>query len=218
MITAVCYSRIIRPFPSTQSSNTIGFVCQAQSQPLVIQTQSSNTLPIRRLILLRHAKSSWKDRSLKDHDRPLSKTGEMDAIQVTYKLQQLGWIPQLILSSDAARTKQTLKIMQDQVRAFLEAEIHFISSFYSVASMDGQTADHLQQAICKYATDDIVTVMCMGHNRGWEEAASTFSGTPVELKTCNAALLEAAGKSWEEAFLLAGIGGWKMQQLVKPNT
>ncbi|XP_071713815.1 uncharacterized protein At3g52155, chloroplastic isoform X3 [Rutidosis leptorrhynchoides] len=173
MITAVCYSRIIRPFPSTQSSNTIGFVCQAQSQPLVIQTQSSNTLPIRRLILLRHAKSSWKDRSLKDHDRPLSKTGEMDAIQVTYKLQQLGWIPQLILSrpinfvlkvllvcycSDAARTKQTLKIMQDQVRAFLEAEIHFISSFYSVASMDGQTADHLQQAICKYATDDIVTV------------------------------------------------------------
>lgn len=39
---------------------------------------------------------------------------------------------------------------------------------------------------------------CMGHNRGWEEAASTFSGAHIELKTCNAALLEAAGKSWEE--------------------
>ncbi|KAJ0568747.1 hypothetical protein HanHA300_Chr05g0158391 [Helianthus annuus] len=57
----------------------------------------------------------------------------------------------------------------------------------------------------------------MGHNRGWEEAASTFSGASIELKTCNAALLEAAGKSWEEAFLLAGDGGWKLQQLVKPN-
>lgn len=38
----------------------------------------------------------------------------------------------------------------------------------------------------------------MGHNRGWEEAASMLSGSPVELKTCNAALLEATGKSWDE--------------------
>jgi len=38
----------------------------------------------------------------------------------------------------------------------------------------------------------------MGHNRGWEEAASMFSGAPIELKTCNAALLEATGKSWNE--------------------
>ncbi|RVW87132.1 Uncharacterized protein, chloroplastic [Vitis vinifera] len=38
----------------------------------------------------------------------------------------------------------------------------------------------------------------MGHNRGWEEAASMFSGASIELKTCNAALLEATGKSWEE--------------------
>ena len=38
----------------------------------------------------------------------------------------------------------------------------------------------------------------MGHNRGWEEAASMFSGASIELKTCNAALLEATGNSWEE--------------------
>lgn len=38
----------------------------------------------------------------------------------------------------------------------------------------------------------------MGHNKGWEEAASMFSGASIELKTCNAALLEATGKSWEE--------------------
>lgn len=59
---------------------------------------------------------------------------------------------------------------------------------------------------------------CMGHNRGWEEAASMFSGTSIELKTCNAALLEATGKSWEEAFSLAGFGGWKLQGIVKPNS
>lgn len=38
----------------------------------------------------------------------------------------------------------------------------------------------------------------MGHNKGWEEAASMLSGASIELKTCNAALLEATGKTWEE--------------------
>ncbi|GFQ05997.1 hypothetical protein PHJA_002743700 [Phtheirospermum japonicum] len=152
----------------------------------------------RRLILLRHAKSSRETRSLRDHDRPLSKSGQADAMKLSQKLEQLGWIPELILSSDAQRTRETLKIMQEKVRAFLEAEVHFVSSFYSIAAMDGQTAEHLQQAICKYSSDQILTIMCMGHNRGWEEAASMFSGASVELKTCNAALLEATGKSWEE--------------------
>ncbi|GLT64397.1 hypothetical protein SLA2020_368940 [Shorea laevis] len=171
----------------------------------------------RRLILLRHAESSWEYPSLRDHDRPLSKAGQADAVIVSQKLQQLGWIPELILSSDAVRTRETLKIMQEQVRGFLEAEVHFISSFYSIAAMDGQTADHLQHVICKHSKDEILTAMCMGHNRGWEEAASMLTGASVELKTCNAALLEATGKSWEEAFALAGLGGWKLQGIVKPS-
>ncbi|XP_058113045.1 uncharacterized protein At3g52155, chloroplastic isoform X2 [Magnolia sinica] len=172
----------------------------------------------RRMILLRHAESSWEDRSVRDHDRPLSKAGRADAVNVSQKLQQMGWVPELILSSDAARTKETLRIMQEQVRGFLEAEVHFIASFYSIAALDGQTAEHLQQTICEYSRDEILTVMCMGHNRGWEEAASMFSGSAIELKTCNAALLEASGKSWDEAFTSAGLGGWKLHGIVKPNT
>ncbi|GAU37087.1 hypothetical protein TSUD_378290 [Trifolium subterraneum] len=158
----------------------------------------------RRLILLRHAESSWEP-SIRDHDRPLSKSGKEDAVKVSLKLQQLGWIPELILSSDATRTKETLKIMQEQVQGLLEAEVHFVSSFYSISAMDGQTADHLQKVICRYSSDEILTVM------GWEEAASMFSGASVELKTCNAALLETAGKSWNEAFLAAGFDAQKIK-------
>ena len=62
-------------------------------------------------------------------------------------------------ASNALRTRETLKIMQGQVRGFLEAEVHFFSSFYSIAAMDGQTADHIQQVICKYTRDEILTVM-----------------------------------------------------------
>ncbi|XVE87588.1 hypothetical protein DITRI_Ditri19aG0000200 [Diplodiscus trichospermus] len=172
----------------------------------------------RRLILLRHAHSSWKNPPLRDHERPLSKIGRDDTVVVSQKLQHMGWIPQLILSSDALRTRETLNIMQEQVPAFLGAEVHFISSFYSIAAMDGQTAEHLQRTICQYSRDEILTIMCMGHNRGWEEAASMFTGASIELKTCNAALLEATGKSWEEAFALAGFGGWKLQGIVTPSS
>ncbi|KAL9255595.1 hypothetical protein AKJ16_DCAP13300 [Drosera capensis] len=49
----------------------------------------------------------------------------------------------------------------------------------------------------------------MGHNRGWEETASMFSGTSEELKTCNAALLGAPGRSWEED----SVGGSSMALL-----
>lgn len=49
--------------------------------------------------------------------------------------------------------------MQEQVRDFLEAEVRYISSFYSIAAMDGQTAEHIQHVICKYSRDDIFTVM-----------------------------------------------------------
>ncbi|XP_026393049.1 uncharacterized protein At3g52155, chloroplastic [Papaver somniferum] len=198
---------------STTSTSTVEEVDKQEKE----ETSSSSKSVSRRLILLRHAQSSWKDRSLRDHNRPLSDDGRVDAITVSNKLQQLGWLPQLILSSDATRTRETLKIMQEQVKSFLEAEVHFISSFYSIAAMDGQTADHLQQAICQYSKDEIFTVMCMGHNRGWEEAASMLSGTAIELKTCNAALLEAPGKSWEEAFALAGLGGWNLHGIVKPS-
>ncbi|KAG6642003.1 hypothetical protein CIPAW_09G113200 [Carya illinoinensis] len=166
--------------------------------PSPSESESESESVARRLILLRHAESSWERPSMRDHDRPLSKAGQADAIIVSYKLQQLGWIPQLILSSDAVRTRETLKIMQEQAPGFLDAEVRFISSFYSIAAMDGQTAEHLQQIISRYSRDEILTIMCMGHNRGWEEAASMFTGASVELKTCNAALLEATGKTWEE--------------------
>lgn len=115
------------------------------------------------------------------------------------------------------RTRETLFIMGQHTPQFLDADVHFFGSFYSVAAMDGQTAQHLQLTICKHAKDDIFTVMCIGHNRGWEEAASFLSGTSIELKTANAALLETQGNSWQEAFDVAGIGGWTFSGIVKPD-
>lgn len=172
----------------------------------------------RRLILLRHAKSSWADRSLKDHKRPLSNKGRLAAANIASKLEKHSWVPGLILCSDSQRTRETLHIMQGRYSALADADVRFLGSFYSVAAMDGQTAQHIQENVLKYAGDDITTIMCMGHNRGWEEAASQFCGVAVELKTANAALLEAPGISWKEAFEKAGMGGWKLVGIMKPDS
>ncbi|KAH7660297.1 Histidine phosphatase superfamily clade-1 protein [Dioscorea alata] len=118
---------------------------------------SSVALPLirRRLILLRHAESTFVGSRVKDHERPLSKPGRRDAMSVAHKLEQMGWIPEVILSSDATRTKETLQILQETAIGFSEAEVYFIPSFYSVAAMDGQTAEHLQSAICAWATTEV---------------------------------------------------------------
>ena len=60
---------------------------------------------------------------------------------------------------------QTLEIMQAHMKDVLKVEVHYIPSFYSVAAMNGRTDHHLQQAVCNYSRKDILTVMCMGHNR-----------------------------------------------------
>ena len=65
-----------------------------------------------KLILLRHAKSSWKDPVLNDFDRPLNLRGKNDANKIGNRLLELNIIPNLILSSSSKRTKETVSILK----------------------------------------------------------------------------------------------------------
>jgi len=67
------------------------------------------------LTLLRHAKSSWKDSSLADHDRPLNKRGQHDAPVMGERIQQAGIRPSLILSSPALRAWTTAKMVANEI-------------------------------------------------------------------------------------------------------
>lgn len=49
--------------------------------------------------------------------------------------------------------------MQGRYSALADADVRFLGSFYSVAAMDGQTAQHIQENVLKYAGDDITTIM-----------------------------------------------------------
>ena len=61
----------------------------------------------RRLIVMRHAKSSWKSDAETDHLRPLNKRGRDSAPLVAARLVELGWIPEAVYSSDSLRTRET---------------------------------------------------------------------------------------------------------------
>ena len=65
---------------------------------------------MRTLILMRHAKSSWTA-DLADHERPLNKRGAKDAPRIAAYLEKRGWLPELVLCSDAVRTRATLVLM-----------------------------------------------------------------------------------------------------------
>jgi phosphohistidine phosphatase len=61
------------------------------------------------LLLVRHAKSSWKDRSLADRDRPLNRRGLKDAPRMGKRLAKNYPAPHLVLSSPAVRALSTAK-------------------------------------------------------------------------------------------------------------
>ena len=67
---------------------------------------------MRQLLLLRHAKSSWDDPRLPDHDRPLDSRGQRDAAAMGAAMRRLGLSPDIVLVSSARRTRETLAAIE----------------------------------------------------------------------------------------------------------
>ncbi|WP_341368383.1 histidine phosphatase family protein [Yoonia sp. BS5-3] len=101
----------------------------------------------KRLILIRHAKSSWNDPSEDDHARVLNKRGRASAIAISDWLAAKGYIPGHVLCSDAARTQETAALILDRLSP--KPELHLSGMLYHAAPgtllemIQRETADHL---------------------------------------------------------------------------
>ena len=80
------------------------------------------------LLILRHAKSSWKDASLADHDRPLNKRGKRDAPRMGRLLQEQDLVPDRIISSTAKRARNTAKAVAKACNC--KDKVELTSEFY----------------------------------------------------------------------------------------
>ena len=141
------------------------------------------------LILMRHAKSSWKDHEISDKDRPLKKKGKKDAQMMAKLLVEKELLPQKMLVSSAKRASRTAEIIIEETE--IKIPVEYLDQLYMA---EVQVCFDLLQSV----PDELERVMVIGHNPSLECLMQVLSGQIESLPTGAAALISLPIKSWKE--------------------
>jgi phosphohistidine phosphatase len=157
------------------------------------------------LLILRHAKSSWKNPGLDDHDRPLNKRGRRDAPRMGRLLQHEDLLPDLILSSTAVRARTTAEMVADT--SCYEGTLELTPELYGAEP-------EVYIDLLGRLDDDYNNVMVVGHNPSLEQLLQTLTGTEETLPTAALAKVELEIDAWSE---LDGSRRGSLVQLWRPR-
>lgn len=142
---------------------------------------------MKKLYIMRHAKSDWNDESLDDYDRPLNKRGEKDAPFMAKLLKQKDAKLDLIISSPAKRAIQTANILAKQLN-------------YTKAIQQNQyiyeAYVNTLQEIVSYIHDDHDIVALVGHNPGVSALAYMLSSSKESFATSAFIEITFEADSW----------------------
>lgn len=144
---------------------------------------------MKELILVRHAKSSWKDPTLRDHDRLLNKRGKRDAPEMGERLARSGCDPDLMVSSSAVRALDTARSVAGKLgypceRIAVEARL-----FHAGVS-------ELLQVI-RSVDDSVDSLMLFGHNPGLTDLANHIGPRDIfNMPTCAVLHLRFQADTW----------------------
>ena len=127
---------------------------------------------MKRLYLVRHAKSSWKDPELDDFDRPLNKRGKRDAPFMGQRLREANVRPDLIISSPAKRAAKTAKIIAAQIEYPLK-KIKWTESLYAAGALT-------LLGILREIGDSVEQAMLVGHNPGLTLLAELLTSEAID--------------------------------------
>jgi len=145
----------------------------------------------KRITLLRHAKSSHDGISRNDHDRPLSQRGERDAPNMARRLLERGGRPTLILTSTAARARQTARL----VARTIGYPIEFLQSERELYLAEPDTI----LDVVAGQDDAFNDIIVCGHNPGITELASDLALVPIDnIPTSGIVILDAEIDRWDE--------------------
>ncbi|MEO8242795.1 MAG: histidine phosphatase family protein [bacterium] len=122
---------------------------------------------MKRLILTRHAKSSWDDPTTPDHDRPLNERGKAAAAELGVWLASRGYVPDEVLCSDALRTRKTWSGLAPALPG--TPTLNLKPALY-------HAGPDVMLAVLRHATEDCV--MIIGHNPGIAEFAGRLVARP----------------------------------------
>ena len=147
---------------------------------------------MRRLTLVRHAKSDWSLPGQNDWDRPLNKRGQRDAPEMARRLRSRRLKPDLILSSPAVRALTTASVMARELKV-PAAHVRQDERLYLASPAD-------LLAVIRELGGEARHLMVFGHNPGLTECANRLSaGDHIDnLPTCGvfSALFDV--QSWRE--------------------
>ena len=142
------------------------------------------------LLVLRHAKSSWDDTALDDHERPLNTRGQRDAPRMGRLVRKHGLTPDLIISSDAVRACSTAEAVAETSR--YAGEIRLEGRLYAAGAAGILT-------VLRTVTETTSgTVMIVGHNPGFEELIAQLTGEQHELPTAALAQIVLPIARWRD--------------------
>ncbi|MEM7523774.1 MAG: histidine phosphatase family protein [Pseudomonadota bacterium] len=158
---------------------------------------------MRRLILLRHAKSDWGAVGLDDHERPLNPRGRLAATLMGAYLRDEGLVPDIALVSSARRTRETW------ARMALDAAQKTLPTLYHA-----EPATILDAAMS--VPDDAGVVLVLGHQPGMQMAANDLLGgwEVDEYPTAKLAVIDFDVESWADV----AFGGGRLVREASPKT
>jgi phosphohistidine phosphatase len=159
------------------------------------------------LFILRHAKSSWKDDSLADHERPLNKRGHKDAQSMGKLMKKLEIEPDLILSSSACRARETARLATE--KAGYSGKVQVRDEIYAFEP------EPLLNVLINL-DDKINSVMLVGHNPAMEELLAGITGEFCPLPTASLVQIQLPVSQWQKvSFGMQAriIGLWKPKEL-----
>jgi phosphohistidine phosphatase len=142
---------------------------------------------MKNILILRHAKSSWRDLALADIDRPLNKRGKRDAPRMGILLREEDLVPDLIISSPALRARKTAKAVSKN--SGYEGEIDIQKDFYP------GDPDSFIEAFYSIA-NEIDRVLIVAHNPGLEELLYVLTGESARLPTSALAQVSLPVDKW----------------------
>lgn len=146
----------------------------------------------KKILIMRHAKSSWEYTNLRDFDRPLNKRGNRDAPRMGNYLKELDVVPDQIVSSTAKRAKNTIQLVSE-VLDFNAGSILWDEDLYFKGGKAYIDA-------IRRMSEKSKTVMAIGHYPMVDEVVSFLSGKqPVKhFATATIACLETEAQHWSE--------------------
>jgi phosphohistidine phosphatase len=168
---------------------------------------------MRRLLLLRHAKSSWDAPGLADLDRPLAPRGRRAAPRMAQLMVERRWLPDFVLRSPAERVRETWQLMAPRLREHIPCRT--LRTLYPGAPSRLLTA-------LRRAPDDAQTLLLIGHNPGLAALATSLCGAGAKkarermsskFPTAGLAVIDFDLARWAD--VAAGAG--RLEAFVRPK-